>query len=472
MSARRATATGAAVSLAILSTVPLAWGGDTPARAEPKGTETMMSFLDNGQIRLGVDLTRGGAVTFLADCRDGENRINNWDWGRQVQMSFYSGPVPFQPPGTELAANWKALGWNPIQSGDHFRHGSRVLSHTNDGRTIEVRCVPMIWPLSNVPAECEFSCTYRLEGKVVRVTSRLENHRSDRTQYAARSQELPAVYTNGRWYKLVTYRGGHPFTGAPVTTVVDRDDGKGWPWRRFYSPECWAALVDEQDEGVGVCNPGIYEFSGGFAGKPKGQGGEHDSQTGYVSPLGWEILDHNITYEYSYALVVGSVKEIRDWATRHAKPPAAPAWVFKTDRQHWALKNGQDEGWPIQGELIVPRGKEGAALLSPVTWWKAESAGTLRIEAAGDRPVELQADIEPATEQEAEDRPQWGEGSKLPAKPMIGPVPIQLTGDGQYQGCSADLRKVAGYQGGMVRLRIRLPAGEGRIRVRSIGLFP
>ncbi|MCE9631157.1 MAG: hypothetical protein K8S94_10655 [Planctomycetia bacterium] len=78
-----------------------------------------ISYLDNGQIRLGVNLDLGGAVTFLADSRDGVNRINSWDWGRQVQMSFYSGPVPFQPPGTTLADSWKGLGWNPIQSGDH-----------------------------------------------------------------------------------------------------------------------------------------------------------------------------------------------------------------------------------------------------------------------------------------------------------------------------------------------------------------
>ncbi len=39
---------------------------------------SMMSFLDNGQIRLGVDLARGGAVTFLADCRDiGDEPIQN-----------------------------------------------------------------------------------------------------------------------------------------------------------------------------------------------------------------------------------------------------------------------------------------------------------------------------------------------------------------------------------------------------------
>jgi hypothetical protein len=29
--------------------------------------------------------------------------INSYDWGRQIQMSFYSGPVPYVPEGGETA---------------------------------------------------------------------------------------------------------------------------------------------------------------------------------------------------------------------------------------------------------------------------------------------------------------------------------------------------------------------------------
>ncbi len=429
---------------------------------------SMMSFLDNGLIRLGVDLARGGAVTFLADCRDGVNRINNWDWGRQVQMSFYSGPVPFQPPGTTLAECWQGLGWNPIQSGDHFRHGSRVLEHTHDGTTIHVRSVPMIWPLDNVPAECVFVSTYRLDGKAILVTCRLENARSDHTQYAGRGQELPAVYTNGKWYKLVTYRGTEPFAGAPVTTIVDHDDGKGWPWRRFYTPEGWAALVDEHDEGVGVCHPGVCQYAGGFAGEPKGQGGEDNYPTGYISPLGTEMLDHNIVYEYSYALIVGSVSEIRQWAYAHR--PAAPAWYFRNDRQHWCLEQATDSGWPIRGELVITPGEAGGVLVSPYTFWKAETASLLQIEAAADAPVELNVEIEPYGEQESGDWPQWGDGSKRQKRPTLGPASISLVGDGSYRTIVADLTRIPGYQGGMVRLRICLPISGETIRLRQISL--
>src|ERR1022692_4619487 len=206
-----------------------------------------LTYLDNGRIRLGLDLEMGGAITYLAESGGGSNMINSWDHGRQVQLSFYSGPVPFQPPGTTLDPSWKGLGWNPIQAGDAFGHGSKVTRWKNDGKTIRVRCVPLIWPLNNVPAECIFEVTYRLAGKTVEVANRLINARLDHTQYAGRTQELPAVYSNGTWYKLVSYVGDRPFAGGAPATLVDLNDGKGWPWLTFYGTEHWAALLDKND---------------------------------------------------------------------------------------------------------------------------------------------------------------------------------------------------------------------------------
>ena len=57
-----------------------------------------MKYLDNGKIKIGVDLDLGGAITFLAPAGK-KNMINNYDYGRQIQMSFYSGPVPYVVDG-------------------------------------------------------------------------------------------------------------------------------------------------------------------------------------------------------------------------------------------------------------------------------------------------------------------------------------------------------------------------------------
>ena len=171
--------------------------------------------------------------------------------------------------------NWKQLGWNPIQSGDVYRNRSKVTAHRNDGKELYLRCTPMHWPLKGVPGECEFECWFRLEGNMVQARSRIVNRRSDKTQYPSRKQELPAIYTNGSWYKLVSYMGDRPFTGAKPTTLVDLNDGRGWPWRNFQTSEHWTALLDKNDRGLGVYLPGACAFTGGFAGKTKGSGGPH-----------------------------------------------------------------------------------------------------------------------------------------------------------------------------------------------------
>ncbi len=327
-----------------------------------------MSWLDNGQIRLGVDLSIGGSVTYLADLERNINLINSHDWGRQVQMSFYSGPNPYIPEGAVVNKGWEKLGWNPIQSGDCFNFKSKILEHTNDGTTLYIKCVPMQWPLKNVPGECTFECRFKLDGRAVIVESRLNNSRSDKTQYAARDQELPAVYTNAAYHRLMSYSGDSPFTGGDVAEIPKRNVKPGdFPWSGWTATENWAALVDESGYGLGVWNPGVYRFIGGFAGKP-GKGGPKDAPTGYIAPLHKDILDWNIEYTYNYVLIVDSLDAIRKYVYEHRETDDGLSFEFNKDRRHWIYKNGQDTGWPIKGfiEVIIEDTKPFEMISPPI----------------------------------------------------------------------------------------------------------
>jgi hypothetical protein len=436
---------------------------------EASETESKMSYLDNGKIRLGVDLSKGGAVTYLANVETRENLINSWDWGRQIQMSFYSGPVPFAPDGVALFPMWKDLGWNPIQSGDHYKNSSKVVEHRNDGKTIFVRCIPMIWPLDNVPAECFFETSYTLNGPTVEVSARLINDRKDTTQYPARDQELPAVYTNGPWYRLVTYMGDRPFTGAEVTTLVDRNDGKGWPWFQFYSPEQWGALVNEKNEGLGIYNPSTSRMAGGFAGN-KGAAGAEDDPTGYMSPIQTEILDASIDYTYRYVLIVGSLAEIRDYVYAQHKKDELPAWEFSKDRQHWHYQNTTDGGWPIHDELRVQAGPT-AEMVSPHSFWRAEDAPILEIEAHF--PVgakTFQIIIEPYTPLDSRPWLAWGETDIRPKSPRLAPLVVDVKPGDSLERYHINLSQHEGYRGAMVRIRLVLPDITGAVRVSRVAL--
>lgn len=361
----------------ILITGSLAVGQQT----RPVDREEPMSYLDNGIIRLGCDLRVGGAITWLSQSGPAQrqpNLVNSWDFGRQIQMSYYSGPVPFAPEGKQPDPHWRELGWNPIQVGDAFHHASRIVEHRNDGKEIYVKCVPMQWPLDNVPGECTFECWFTLEGAAVHAHSRLNNARADHTQYSGRGQELPAIYTNGPWYRLMTYRGDKPFSGDKLSRI---EKTAGEFWSSWIATESWAALVDDHDFGLGVWEPGCCSFIGGFAGQP-GAGGPHDNPTGYIAPTPRLILDWNIQHDYRYDLIVGSLPEIRKYVYDRAASPAPPVWRFEHDRGGWSYVNATDTGWPIRGELNVLLEENDPQLHGPVGFWPAGQFATLVVEAA------------------------------------------------------------------------------------------
>lgn len=390
-------------------------------------------WIENESLRLGVNLGLGGAVTFLAE-HGRPNLINSHDWGRQVQMSFYGRPVPYEQDGKKPHEVWRNLGWNPIQSGDCYGHRSKMLEYKADGNEIYVKCIPMQWPMDDCPGECTFEVWYRLAGKRVDVTARLRNARSDTTQYPGGSQELPAVYTNGEWYKLVSYVGAEPYTGAPITELCNKENGLGWPWVSYCPTEHWAALVDDAGYGLGVCNPMTNRFIGGFAGK-MGAGGPKDGPTGYISPLLTEILDHNVVYDYHYSLIPGELGEIRAEACSLAQSRRQTDFRFDENRAHFFYRGTVDQGFPTGGSLRFDFAP-GAALAGPDVFIGQNAVKAIVIDGvftaeAGELPCALAA-------------PEYdgrfhGESHTKPADWPVRKIPFALRADGVRRETAVDV---------------------------------
>jgi hypothetical protein len=432
--------------------------------------ETSMSFIENGTIRVGVDLSIGGAVTHVSHVERSGNLINSHDWGRQIQMSFYSGPHNYQREGKRKAKHWGGFPWNPIQSGDSFGNGSRVLESRNTGTALYVRSVPMLWPMDNDPGQCTFETWIELEGSTFRFRGRLNNRRGDTTQYRPFHQEVPAVYTNGVWHRLMTYVGERPFTDGPLTEVR-KTAREPWPWSKWLASESWAALVDETGWGIGVWHPGVYEYHGGFAGR-RGSGGPKDGPTGYVSPMHTDVLDHDIVYEYSCVFVVGSLTGIRQYAREHnAQRPASLTWAFEADRQHWGIRNAVDGGWPIAGGIDVALDGRRATLDSPFVFWQADQTPTLRIRASFKtkgrearvfwRPYS--AEIHTTASWNAWAASWWTEERS---------VAMPVTNDGTMTDYVVNLGQSGAYRGALCGLRIGFPEAvkEDSVRVERISL--
>jgi len=301
----------------------------------------------------------------------------------------------------------------------------------------------MQWPLDNEPGECTFESWIQIEDNVVKVRSRINNRRTDTTQYSSRGQELPAVYTNGPWYRLFSYTGEKPFTNGKLSrftkTWTSFKDVDGSPWEHWTATENWAALVNDNDWGLGVFKPDTYSFVGGFFGIP-GKGTSKDGPTGYISPIRDEILDHNIEYEYEYVLIVGKLQEIRRYVYEHSQHKSPPDYHFGKDRQHWVYRNANDAGWPIRGELNVLLDKDDPQFIGPVGFWQARDVPKIYIHAA-------------CSTQDTGARLFWRTHSE-PGFAEQRSVSFQTRPDGQYHTYEIDLSSSPNYKGAITGLRL------------------
>ena len=504
-----ASAFCASLLLASFSSLAYAQGGtktpqyvDTGEKVFDFGSEPIR-YIENDRVKVGFDLSIGGAVVYLEDkANKSGNMINSFDWGRQIQLSYYSGPRPFiGPNGEQPSPSWAGLGWNPIQSGDCGGYGSRVLEFEASNDKAFVKTRPMLWPHSGVPAECVFECRYQLTDNGFQLDATIINNRSDKKDYGGNSQETPALYTNAPWYKLVSYIGDKPYENEPVTVVVDKGDGKGWPWVYYYTPESWSALVNDDNFGVGVYQPFSTRTTAGFHGGDAAKGrplGTKDGPTGYIAPLETTILDWNIKRTYRATFIVGSLDEIRKTVYELAKEnyQATPEWVFESDRRNWVYANATDEGFPIKGALKINLNpKINSVALSPQTFWKAENAKKLEIELALKDDLvskdgakidgakiddELTIKLVPVAPSDLVDYLGWSEGDKdaakdraekakkYPDRPALA-VKARVKFDETSRVVSVDLSQVEGYEGGFKQLEIVFPKRAGKAIVSRVG---
>jgi len=244
----------------------------------------------------------------------------------------------------------------------------------------------------------------------------------------------------------MTYTGDKPFTGGALTRIVKKDK-RPFPWTHWTATENWAALVGDDDWGLGIWKPGNYAFVGGFAGKP-GKGGTKDNPTGYISPLQSEIMDHDIEYEYEYVLILGTLKEIRQYVYDHAeKKPPPPDFLFEKSREHWHFMDARDQGWRPRGELHLDLEGNDPQIVSPTGFWRAEDAPKLYLRAAF------------ATKQSKAQLFWRGHGDGgFSGEKYVG---FDIEPDGKYRTYEIDLASFPLYKGAIIRYRLDpVPSAE------------
>jgi hypothetical protein len=181
-----------------------------------------MLYLDNGTVKVGMKLTWGGSITEL--WYNGVDVIDNWDAGREVQCAFYAAGEYYSPVGDPGDPNW---GWDPVQGGDKYSHGSGIVTYTRNGtNSIYLQTRPMEWNPDNkgggsslgVRSTVVLDQWITISDRAVYCDYGVQN---DATPRGSTSQEMPCVYTTGAYNDLIAYYGGtSPWTSGAMTTVV------------------------------------------------------------------------------------------------------------------------------------------------------------------------------------------------------------------------------------------------------------
>lgn len=268
--------------------------------------------VDNGELNLKLDLTRGGAIFYISESGKDRNIVNIHDEGRYIQQSYYAGKMLDRVKDGQNP-NWSPWAWNPVQVGDSFKNRAEILAYEKKGNTLYVKCIPMLWDMNNRPAEAIMEQWSTLEGNVIKVHNKLTCLRSGKVygEDEPRNQELPAVYPISALKNLYSYFGDAPFTGDQLNKPKVKNLADGF-WGRYKEDkvsEHWMAFVDDDNWGIGVYTPISSNFLAGMAGAPGFE--SMDRETSYIAPLKSVQLQKDDVFEYDYWLIVGTLDEIR-----------------------------------------------------------------------------------------------------------------------------------------------------------------
>ena len=274
--------------------------GFSPICGEAK-LDANRSFLDNGAIRIGVDLSRGACIAHFGDSTSKRNLLNHFDAGRYLQQSYY---------GDTDGTNWNGKPWryNPIQGGNWKDKAARVdhFETSDDPAFLRSTTTPHHWAGSRLCEEMVMRQTIRLEGRLAIIDFSMSYLGPDHQR--ARHQEMPAVFVDGALKRFFHWTEGKFKEASPRILGENGKKGeKGLGIGR--SSKAWFAYLDENGNGLGIHTPGTPDFTC-YRALGNGETGPAGSSCSYMAPIRTFKLKKGMTLEYRVYLTIGTLKEI------------------------------------------------------------------------------------------------------------------------------------------------------------------
>lgn len=253
-------------------------------------------FLENQEVRIGVDLDAGGSIFYFSKVEPARNLLNHYDKGRFIQQSYY---------GDEDGSMWKdkPWRWNPIQGGGWRDEPAKVLEHQKEENRLYVKSMGVNWATGMDIPECIMEETITLEKDVAKIHFKFTY--TGEVTHKARHQELPAVFMDYDLSRMVYYEGKAPWTNEPVTRKSPPENNQ-----RVVATESWAGFVDENDWGMGIFFPGKTELTS-YRKVQNNKAGPTGAACSYFAPILTFSVSKGLVYEYDIYLKIGKTDEIR-----------------------------------------------------------------------------------------------------------------------------------------------------------------
>ena len=268
-------------------------------------------FLENGKVKIGVDLSSGGSVFWFSELPGDRNLLNHADRGRFIQQSYYG-----KPDGSIW--NKKPWRWNPVQGGDYKGKPAKTLEVKQTRETLYVRSIPVNWAGGQDIEDCRMEEWIELNDKVAHLRFRFTYQGKE--THPATHQEMPAVFMDHDLTDLVYYKGGNPWKGETY-----QRDTPGWPNEQRNTNENWAGFIGKDGRGLGVLFPGTDLVT---TYRHAGPGGPSGSGCSYFAPIRTIAITPGFAIEYHVYLTIGTPEEMRDrfkpLALQSAKTPTEP----------------------------------------------------------------------------------------------------------------------------------------------------
>lgn len=415
-----------------------------PETARPANGEVTVS---NGRIKVIRHLDYGGAITHVSE-NGGANYVNNFDKGRQIPVTIYSGPHPFHPQPTSTfykpqpPHDFYNFGYNPIEAGNWINQGSPVTNYGYDAstQTHYIRCRGRNFPTANFLTGTYFEKWMRpVAPNIVRNWYKITWDRANDDvpvleRYPAEPNEEPILYGNlAACYKTA-------FAGANNSLVIRDLRTYGYYTATLASEPWFGAFRDEGStlRGIGITGPAVWNIQSELHyNYSPGSVGEFSGDALYVANLTPKNHNPNGVMYLMFDVVVGTVDEVRAAAQLHPSAnPAnnAPDYAFTGATFHgFRAFNGLINS-PGSGALVVDLLRNNVNVLCSATLFRASDVPTLYVRVKN----ELDADGLVL---------KWGKPGQNDTQASGQEVTFTCPRNGQYNTIAIPLTNVANWNG-------------------------